>query len=94
MTRMTREKERERARERETAKERRITVLFGAPPYDGLVGTAEQEADGHDSQVVLHIHWRPPGRALVHLLSLRRTLSANGTHLSFAIDILRITDRT
>ncbi len=32
-----------------------LTILFGASPDNRIIWTTEQEADGHDGQVVLNI---------------------------------------
>mmetsp|Transcript_32810 Transcript_32810/g.83279 ORF Transcript_32810/g.83279 Transcript_32810/m.83279 type:complete len:385 (-) Transcript_32810:114-1268(-) len=46
-------------------------VLARSAPDDRLVRVGQHEADGHDGQVVLHVHGRPAHSALVHLLPLQ-----------------------
>mmetsp|Transcript_8480 Transcript_8480/g.52987 ORF Transcript_8480/g.52987 Transcript_8480/m.52987 type:complete len:373 (-) Transcript_8480:54-1172(-) len=46
-------------------------VFPGSPPDDGFVFVVEQESDGHDTEVVVHIHRGPSEVALMHFLSFQ-----------------------
>ncbi len=43
-------------------------ILSGAPPDDCIIWVWQQEADGHDSQIVLNVHRRPAQVAPMDLL--------------------------
>ena len=55
-------------------------VLAHATPDDGVVAVGKHEADGHDAEVVVHVHRLPPQVTLVDLLALQPCHSANGAN--------------
>ena len=56
------------------------TVLPGSPPDDRVVHIGEHEADGHDPQVVVHVHRGPATSTLMHLLSHQAQLQPTHIH--------------